>query len=273
MSCTVCMRNGGKAPPRRRARDSCFSHVVSRGENVNLITSVAAALAAPFVRGRRGSAPPEFSAATVWAVALIQAFVVCLMLHMLRFDPLEEAQLPSPLHMLRDGTLAVPLSLGSVVIATLLARRIVDRTGLRDDGIVVTLLWALAGAALYGLASLPATWAYLGLFGDENATQPFAGQVLYDGATVAVAALGVLAATGLAGYMPWVLGDGATAAAARQAPRPEPAPRSSAEIGTAQPRAAHGDDAARSPFRLLPNPGVPVRSAPQTVAAPPAPSA
>jgi hypothetical protein len=240
---------------------------------VKLITSVAAALAAPFVRGRRGSAPLEFSPATVWAVALIQAFIVCLILHMLRFDPLRDARLPSPLHMLRDGALAVPLSLGSVVIATLLARRIVDRTGLRDDGIVVTLLWALAGAVLYGLASLPATWTYLGLFGDENATVPFAGQVLYDGATVAVAALGVLAATGLAGYMPWLVGD--DAAPARPVPRPQPAPRSSAEVGTVRPRAAHGDDAARSPFRLLPNPGVPARRAPRPVGAgaPPAPSA
>jgi hypothetical protein len=237
-----------------------------------MITSVAAALAAPFVRARRGSAPLAFSGATVWAVALIQAFVVCLMLHMLRFDPLEDARLPSPLHMLRDGALAVPLSLAAVVIATLLARRFVDRTGLRDDGIVVTLLWALAGAALYGLASLPATWAYLGLFGDENATQPFAGQLLYDGATVALAALGVLAATGLAGYMPW-LGD--DAAPARPAPRPERAPRSSAEIGTVRPRAAKGDQAAPSPFRLLPNPGVPARAARQPVGAgaPSAPSA
>jgi hypothetical protein len=261
------MRNGGKAPPRRRARSASFDHVVFTGGTVHLITSVAAALAAPFVRGRRASAPP-FSPATVWAVALIQAFIVCLILHMLRFDPLEDASLPSPLHMLRDGALAVPLSLGSVVIATLLARRIVDRTELRDDGIVVTLLWALAGAALYGLASLPATWAYLGLFGDENATQPFAGQVLYDGATVAVAALGVLAATGLAGYMPWLVGDDEAASA----PRPERTPRSSAEIGTVRPRAAQGDEAARSPFRLLPNPGVPARRA-GAAGAPPAPSA
>jgi hypothetical protein len=239
---------------------------------VHLITSVVAALAAPFVRSRRGSALPPFSPATVWAVALIQAFVVCLMLHMLRFDPLEDERLPSPLHMLRDGALAVPLSLAAVVIATLLARRIVDRTGLRDEGIVVTLVWAVAGAALYGLASLPATWAYLGLFGDENATQPFAGQVLYDGATVALAALGVLAATGLAGYMPWLTaGD---AAADRPAPQ-APAPRSSAEIGTVRPQAERGHEAAGSPFRLLPNPGVPARRARQPVGAgaPPAPSA
>ena len=232
---------------------------------MHLITSVVAALAAPFVRGRRGSAPPPFSAATVWAVALIQAFVVCLMLHMPRFDPLEDERLPSPLHMLRDGALAVPLSLAAVVIATLIARRVVDRTGLREEGIVVTLVWAVAGAALYGLASLPATWAYLGLFGDENATQPFAGQVLYDGATVALAALGVLAATGLAGYMPW-LTDG-DAVADRPAPRPAPAPRSSAEIGTVRPQAERGDAAAGSPFRLLPNPGVPARRVRQPVAA------
>ena len=232
---------------------------------MHLITSVVAALAAPFVRGRRGSAPPPFSAATVWAVALIQAFVVCLMLHMLRFDPLEDAQLPSPLHMLRDGALAVPLSLVAVVVATLIARQVVDRTGLHEEGIVVTLVWAVAGAALYGLASLPATWAYLGLFGDENATQPFAGQVLYDGATVALAALGVLAATGLAGYMPWLTaGD---AAADRPAPQPARAPRSSAEIGTARPAAERGDETAGSPFRLLPNPGVPARHARQPVGA------
>jgi hypothetical protein len=237
-----------------------------------MITSVVAALAAPFIRGRRGSAPPPFSPATVWAVALIQAFVVCLMLHMLRFDPLEDAQLPSPLHMLRDGTLAMPLSLASVAVATLLARRIVDRTGLRADGIAITLGWALAGAALYGLVSLPATWAYLGLFGDETTTQPFAGQVLYDGGTVALAALGVLAATGLAGYMPWLTGDAAPAA---PAPRPAPAPRSSAEIGAARSQAAEGDGTAGSPFRLLPNPGVQTRRPRQPIGAgaPGAPSA
>ena len=114
--------------------------------------------------------------ALVGAAGVLQAFVIVLILHGRHDDGVgharEVAYVDPVAHWLRDSVMYTPVGVALLLLATVLARRLVRRWGGGDEGFRAAMVWALLGAGAYALASVPATVVHGALFSAGHAGTP-----------------------------------------------------------------------------------------------------
>jgi hypothetical protein len=111
-------------------------------------------------------------------------------------DVHEHAELPAPVHWLRDGSLAVPAAAIAVLLATLLLARF-------DATARIGLAWAAVAAVAFAVLSIPGNQLHAVLFGAEEESVGWLEDVLLDGAVTLGAALALLVPLALALGTPW----------------------------------------------------------------------
>jgi hypothetical protein len=135
---------------------------------------------------------------TTWVLAFVGIWVtqqVHASLH-------EHLDLPPLLHLLRDGSLAVPFAALAVCLGGLIAGELVRAGGRDANGLVGRMTWAVVAALVFAALSIPGSEMHSLLFGAESE-----GDILADllGDTVLMlgASLVVLCSIALTPLAPW----------------------------------------------------------------------
>jgi hephaestin len=132
--------------------------------------------------------PPLRKVALAGAAQAFAAVLALVLLHSgggtaVGHHAVAQATGPAPLvHLLRDGLLAVPLSIAVLIVATALADRLVGRTG------HARATWATAGAVTFAVAMIPAALVHGQLFDEiPVGVSPVAHAVTESGVALLVA--------------------------------------------------------------------------------------
>jgi hypothetical protein len=115
----------------------------------------------------------------------------------------EHVDLPPLLHLLRDGSLAVPLAAVAIALGGLVTVQVADLSGIALASTRAAVVFAVLAAAIFAALSLPGNELHALLFGADEEEIDWLVDQLTDGAIVLSAALAVLLPLALLGASPW----------------------------------------------------------------------
>lgn len=163
--------------------------------------------------------------ALVALTGVVQAFAVVPILHRWHegVGHRHEAVYLDPVaHWLRDALLYTPAGAALLLLATVLARRLVRRSAMAADGFGAAMVWAGLGALAYGLASVPAGVVHAVLFAHGHDVMPALVPAGQEGIITVRYSFALLLGVAMAFGLPWAPRGRASVGA--PAPQGDPSP-------------------------------------------------
>ena len=136
---------------------------------------------------------------TGWLLALVGILAV----QQLHAGLHEHVDLAPGLHLMRDGSLAVPFAAISIALAGLLSVQGAATFGVAHQSTRARLGWALLAAFVFAALSAPGNEMHALLFGADEEEVDWLADIVLDSSVVFVAALVVLVPAALSGLAPW----------------------------------------------------------------------
>ncbi len=135
---------------------------------------------------------------TTWSLALVGIWVT----QQVHAGLHEHLEPPPLLHLLRDGSLAVPFAALAVCLGGLIAGELVRGGGRDADALASRMTWAIVAALVFAALSIPGAETHSLLFGAE-AEGDLIADLFGDALLMLVASLAVLGPIALTPLAPW----------------------------------------------------------------------